>query len=92
MLQDISEFNTILEKINSDEALKQTLLQNFDIDTMLILYEDEDETGNVYDSVIEDLYQEYLDYSNIAENQQKKKGDKNGQIKTNTNFKSKPSK
>ena len=92
MLQDISEFNAILEKINSDEALKQTLLQNFDIDTMLILYEDEDETGDVYDSVIEDLYQEYLDYSNIAKNQQKKKGDKNGQIKTNTNFKSKPSK
>ena len=28
MLQDISEFNAILEKINSDEALKQTLLQN----------------------------------------------------------------
>ena len=92
MLQDISEFNAILEKINSDEALKQTLLQNFDIDTMLILYEDEDETGDVYDSVIEDLYQKYLDYSSIAKNQQKKKGDKNGQVKTNTNFKSKPSK
>ena len=93
MLQDISEFNAILEKINSDEALKQTLLHNFDIDTMLILYEDEDETGDVYDSVIEDLYQEYLDYSSIAKNQQKKrKEDKNGQIKTNTNFKSKPSK
>lgn len=94
VLQDTAEFNAILDKVNSDEALKQTLLQNFDIDTMLILYEDEDETGDIYDSVIEDLYQEYLDYSTayITKNQQKKKGNQNGQIKTNTDSKSKPNK